>query len=247
MTAKKFLPLFKVIKFLVRVFYPEITVEGKENLPSGEFILVGNHAQMHGPIISELFLSDRCYTWCIGEMMDFKSVPDYAFTDFWSRKPAYSRWFFRILSYLIAPLSVVIFNNAKTIGVYKDKRLYSTFKTTVNKLNEGNGIVIFPEHDIERNNIVFDFQDKFIDVARLYYKKTGKNLEFIPMYVAPRLKKVYIGKGITFDCKADIDTQREIICTYIMNEITDIARELPKHTVVPYRNVKKRYYPMNKE
>ncbi len=247
MTAKKISPLFKVIKFLVRVFYPKITVEGKENLPDGEFVLVGNHSQMHGPIISELYLSDRCYTWCIGEMMHLKSVPRYAFNDFWSRKPLYSKWFFKLVSYLIAPLSVLIFNNAKTIGVYKDKRLYTTFKTTVNKLCEGNGIVIFPERDTIKNNIIFDFQDKFIDIARLYYKKTGKSLIFLPMYIAPRLKKVYIGKGITFDNNADINEERESIKNYLMDSITDIARSLPEHTVVPYRNVKKRYYPTNKE
>ena len=30
-----------------------------------------------------------------------------------------------------------------------------------------------------------------------------------------------------------------------MNEITDIACNLPEHTVVPYRNIPKKYYPSN--
>ena len=37
----------------------------------------------------------------------------------------------------------------------------------------------------------------------------------------------------------------ERICSYLMKEITEIARGLPKHTVVPYRNIPKKEYPFN--
>ena len=33
---------------------------------------------------------------------------------------------------------------------------------------------------------------------------------------------------------------------HIAEEITAIARSLPTHTVVPYRNIPRRYYPKNK-
>ena len=56
------------------------------------------------------------------------------------------------------------------------------------RLQEGNRIVIFPEHDVKYNQILYDFQDRFIDVAKLYYRKTGKQLCFVPLYIAPKLK-----------------------------------------------------------
>jgi len=247
MSAQKTSRLFKFIKWCVRLFYPKTQVAGSENLPNEPVIIVGNHSQMNGPIIGELYVPGEPYIWCAGEMMHLKDVPEYAFRDFWSQKPKWTYPFYKLLSYIIAPFAVCVFNNARTIGVYHDTRILSTFKNTVKKLQEGKCVVIFPEHDVKHNHIVYDFQDKFIDNAKLYYKKTGKELSFVPMYIAPKLKKIYFGKPIRFNADEPMDTQRSRICTYLMDEITAIATALPEHTVVPYRNIPKKEYPSNKE
>lgn len=238
-------PLYKVIKALVKLFYPKMEVVGTENLPEEPAIIVGNHTQINGPIACELYFPGNRYTWCASQMMHLKEVPGYAYQDFWSKKPKATRWFYKLLSYIIAPLSVCVFNNANTIAVYHDNRGISTFKDTIAKLQEGASIVIFPEHDEDYNHILCQFQDKFIDVARIYYKKTGAELSFVPLYIAPYLKKMYIGKPIRFCASTPIKEERQRICSYLMEEITNIACSLPPHTVVPYRNVSKKFYPSN--
>ena len=243
---KKWPRLFTAIKWTVKACYPKIQVVGKENLPDEPVIVVGNHCQMNGPIVGELYVPGEPYIWCAGEMMHLKDVPAYAFRDFWSQKPKWMHPFYKLLSHIIAPLSVCIFNNARTIGVYHDTRILSTFKNTVKLLQEGRSMVIFPEHDVERNQIIFDFQDKFIDIARLYYKKTGKELAFVPMYIAPKLKKLCLGKPVWFCAAEPMDAERSRICKYLMEEITAVAEALPEHTVVPYRNIPKKDYPSNK-
>ena len=170
MTRRKDFVIFKIIKYLLKTFYPKIEISGMNHFPKEPVVIVGNHTQMHGPIACELYLPDNSYTWCAGEMMDFKEVPAYAYQDFWSEKPKHSRWLYRLLSYIITPLSVCIFNNARTIGVYHDARIISTFKDTIKKLQNGANIVIFPEHNVEHNHIVYEFQEKFVDVAKLYSK-----------------------------------------------------------------------------
>lgn len=246
MNEKKTSVPFKIIRFLVALFYPKIEVVGQENLPDEPAIIVGNHTQLHGPIACELYFPGKNSIWCAGQMMHLKEVPAYAFQDFWSQKPNWIHPFYKLLSYLIAPLSVCIFNNARTISVYHDTRVISTFKSTVKALSEGTSVVIFPEHDVKHNHIVYDFQDKFIDIARLYYKRTGKALPFVPMYIAPKLKKMYIGKPVYFRPEAPMDEERRRICEKMMQDITDIAMALPVHTVVPYRNIPKKDYPLNR-
>ena len=236
--------LFRVIRGMVNFFYPQTEFIDFEKT-SEPVIYVGNHAQMHGPIICELYMPDSCYTWCAGQMMHLKDVPEYAYEDFWSEKPALIKPFFKALSYIIAPFSVAIFNNARTVAVYHDTRILSTFRETVNKLSEGKSIVIFPEHNERYNNVVYDFQNKFVDVARMYHRKTGKELKFVPVYIAPRLKKAYFGKAVTFSPEADIESERQRICRHLMGKITEMATSLPPHTVVPYRNMPKKKYPTN--
>ncbi len=239
--------LYRIIRWLVWLFYPKMQVQGEENLPEGEAVIVANHCQMNGPICSELYCPGKHYTWCAGQMMKLKEVPQYAYRDFWQGKPKAVRWFYKLLSYVIAPISVCIFNNVNTVAVYHDSRVISTFKATVKHLEEGARVVILPETDAPGNGILTPFQDKFIDVARLYYKRTGKCLSFVPMYIAPNLKKMYFGKPVTFSPDAPMEAERSRICAYLHGQITAIARALPEHKVVPYLNVSRKCYPSNKE
>ena len=237
--------VYKFIKFWIWLFYPHIKVVGRENLPDEPCIIVGNHAKMNAPIGCEHYFPGSHYTWTAGEMMHLREVPAYAYRDFWSQKPRSVRWLFRIASYLIAPLAVCVFNGANTIPVYHDSRLLNTFRLTLRRLQEGADIVIFPEHDVPYNHILCDFQDKFVDVARLYYRKTGKSLSFVPLYLAPALKKMVYGEPVVFDPAAPIESERARICRACMEQITAMAESLPLHTVVPYRNIPRRLYPTN--
>ncbi len=238
--------VYRLVRGLVWLFYPKPTFEGMENVPDGPCVIVGNHAQMNGPIIAEIYIPGDRVIWCNAEMMHLKEVPDYAYRDFWSFKPRAVRWFYRILSYLIAPISVCVFNNARCIGVYRDLRITNTFRQTLNRLEEGARVVIFPEKDVPRNRIVYEFQDRFIDLGRMYHRRTGKTLCFVPMYVCPGLKKAVFGAPIAYDPAANPNEECRRVCQALMEAITSIAVAQPRHRVVPYRNLSRKDYPFNK-
>ena len=237
--------VYKIFYFFVKLFYPKTDFVGQDLLPDGPCIVVSNHCQMHGPIANMLYYPRAKRIWCIGEMMHLKEVPAYAYRDFWSLKPAGIKWFFKILSYIIAPFAVCIFQSADTIGVYHDKRISKTFKDSVAALKNGQDVIIFAESHEPHNNIVFEFQKGFVDVARLYYKDTGKEISFVPMYVCPAFKKIYFGKPTFYDSTKSAHDERVRISEYLMDAVTGIGRGLPKHTVVPFENVAKDKYPEN--
>lgn len=245
MAQKK--PLFfRFIRRCVKAVYPKIGHQGLENIPNEPVIIVGNHSQMNGPIACELYTPGEHSTWCVSNMMFVKEVPSYAYQDFWSQKPKLLRPFYKVFSYLIAPLAAYIFTRADTIPVYHDSRILATFKKTVTRLEEGANIVIFPEDDTPRNQIINEFRDKFIDVAKLYYKRTGKEICFVPMYLAPKLRTMYFGSPIRYCATQEPAAERKRICQHLMEEITAIACSLPEHTVVPFNNVPKDQYPTNR-
>ncbi len=237
--------LYRPILGLVKLFSPKMKISGRENLPDGPCIIAGNHCQMYGPIACEVYFPEKHAIWCAGEMMHLREVPGYAYRDFWSKKPKYIRWFFKIASYVIAPIAVCVFNNASCIAVYHDERILTTFKDTMKALEEGRRVIIFPEHDPPHDHILSEFQDRFIDVARMYYRRTGTAIPFVPLYVAPMLSTMYFGEPVLFDPSAPLPDERKRICRTLMERITGIAVSLPEHTVVPYRNIPKKYYPKN--
>ena len=178
-------------------------------------------------------------------MMDLKALPDYAFRDFWSHKPRWCRWFYRVLSYIIAPICVPVLTNAHCVGVYKDYRVMTTLRKSIRHMEASDHIVIFPERAVPYSNVVWDFQEGFVDLAAMYARRTGEPVDFVPMYVAPKLKRVCFGRPVAFDPGASPEAERLRVCHALMDAITDMARSLPVHRVVPYPNVPRRQYPLN--
>ena len=238
--------VYRATCVLARLFFPRPELEGLENIPEGPCVLVGNHCQMHSPVLCELYLPFDRAIWCNGEMMHLKEVPDYAYRDFWSNKPRSVRWLYRILSYLIAPISVGVFNNAHCISVYRDTRLTATFRHSVERLTEGARVVIFPECPTPHNNIIYEFQNPFIALGHLYARKTGQPLAFVPMYVAPELGKICFGEPVYYDDAAKPDVERARVCRALMDGVTQLGVALPPHRVVPYLNLPKKDRPLNR-
>ncbi len=227
--------VYRFCLFWVKLFYPKISVRGQENLPGESCVVVGNHCQTNGPIAAEIYFPGSHYIWCAGDMMTLKTVPAYAFKDFWSDKPKWTHWFYKLLSYLIAPLAACLFSKAHTIPVYRDRRIMTTLRLTMTRLKEGANVIIFPEHDEPYDHILQNFLQGFVDVARLYYKQTGKRLQFVPMYLAPKMKTIYLLEPVTFDPEAPIEAERKRICNYLMAAISAHATALPRHKVICYR------------
>lgn len=237
--------LCRIIRRAVDLVYPEMELVGLEQLPKEPCVVVGNHSQIHGPIVTEERLPFDHYTWCAWQMMDKKEVSDYAYRDFWWDKPRAVQWLYWLASRIIKYPAVYIMTHAHTIPVYHDSRCLTTFRRSMEKLQEGCHLVIFPECREEYNNIVNVFQDRFIDLARLYYNKTGKALSFVPMYLAPKLKKIFFGQPIRFDPQAPKAQERQRVCKALMDSITAIAWAQPEHTVIPYNNISPKRYPKN--
>ena len=237
--------VYRLVRKIVDFVMPVYQIEGAENIPDGPAVVVGNHSQMYGPLAAELFFPRKHYTWCISEMMEKDKVADYAYKDFWSKKPALLRPFFRLFSYMIPHLAEIIFTNADTLPVYRDKRVMKTFQLSCDRLKEGAVIVIFPEDYIDHNNIVHEFQRGFVHVAKYYYRQNGAAISFVPMYVCPQLKKLVFGKPIMYSPDNPSAQEADRICNYLQDAISEIAYGMPRHRVVPYPNVSRKNYPYN--
>ena len=237
--------LYRLICRMIWLFSPKYALYGTEKLPEEPCVIVGNHCQMYGPVAAELYLPRPHAIWCVGEMMNRKEVPAYAFQDFWSMKPKACRWFYRLLSHLIAPLAEYVFTHAHTIPVRHDARVMTTFRKSVEQLNAGADIVLFPEKNEPYNGILWQFQQHFADLGKLYHRKTGTAVSFVPMYTAPKLKSIHFGEPVRYHPDAPDEEERKRICAAMMDAITALAAALPQHTVVPYANLPRRKYPLN--
>lgn len=234
---------FRFLAFWVRRFFHRPEFSGIENIPNEPCVIAGNHCQAHTPIMGECYFPVKKLTWCDAPMFDKKDMKAYAYSVFWGNKP---KWYQRLAANILAPLIAYVMKNADALPVYRDMRVVKTYKASVDAMMEGNNVLILPECPDEHNEIINKLNEYFVDVARFYFKRTSKELLFVPMYYAPKIKKAVFGKPIKFDATANIEDERKRICSYIVDEITLMAKEMPTHKVVPFNNVNKKLYKNSK-
>lgn len=234
---------YKFVAFIAKRFCKKSQSIGVENIPNEPCIIVSNHSKLYGPVNAELYFPTEKAIWCDAFMMVKKEFPNYAYHNFWGGKP---NLFQKAFAHTIAPLVTHVMSRADSLPVYRDMRIINTYKITVQTLSEGVNVVILPESPQEYNEIVNNFNERFVDVARFYYKNYQKQLKFVPMYYSVELRKMVFGKPIEFDSNNNMDDERKRICSYLMQEITKMAKELPRHKVVPFNNVKKSQYKYSK-
>jgi hypothetical protein len=240
--------LYRICYRVIKLFYPKIRIDLRTQLKAPGNIYVSNHAQAHGPLSHYFYFPQNRFIWVIGQMSNRKEVTPYAMEDFWRMKSKWTKFFYKLFSItILAPLASFLMRSADAIPVYKDARLKITMTQTINRLDEGNDVIIFPENRGSFNKFINEFQIHFVDVARRYCKRTNKPLYFYPVYTCADLKTIFIGEPTLFDSSQDINIERMRIINYLQTEITKLAESLPNHVIVPYINIKRKYRQKSKE
>lgn len=235
--------LFRFLKGVIKLFYKKSKFVDLENIPNEPCIITGNHAKMHGPLMCGGYFPLNKRIWCDAPMMNRKDFPEYAINTFFGGKKGF---FTRLAVWFLTPIITYVFKHADTLAVYRDMRVMSTYKESLDALEDGNHLLILPECPTPKDDIVNYFNEYFVDTARLYYKKTKKELQFVPMYYAAELRIVKFGKPIKFNASNPIDEERKRICAYLEESIYEIAKGMPEHTVIPFHAVPKDQLKKNK-
>lgn len=204
----------KIIIALLRPLYYHKVV-GKENLAGyedGTMLLVCNHGELYGPVVTNLYIPISFRPWVMSNMMEPDVVVQYVYDNTVSRQKWIPGCLKKPLTKLICPLFLWIFRSIEAIPVYRGqpRELLKTFRMTVEAMQAGDNILIFPENAEEHapgetgyaREGVGELYTGFAMVAPAYYAKTKKTPVFIPIYASKNLRTLTFGKGIPYDVKA---------------------------------------------
>lgn len=223
---------YNCMQCVARILFPRAMVRFAEPPPEEPVVFVGNHAAVCGPVLLTLDLPRKHQTWTIHAATDRKTASRYAFHDVFFGNSRRCRWFWRILSGIVGKALPPLLREAGTIPVYHDARIAATMRGSMKALLNGEDLVIFGESPKRYSPYVNDLQAGFVDLARLYYRKTRKRLAFCPFYVKKRV--IAVGTPILYDPEAPMEAQREVIVLRLRDSIDALGRSLPPHKPVPF-------------
>ena len=216
---------FKVIRFL----FFRARLRGRENLRSDEpVIMVANHVGSFGPVSVITSFPIRLYPWVAHEVTDLRTVAQRIQQEFIEQelhlKPPLSAWLGRV----VGRICVAIMKDIGAIPVYqKSKMITTTVLQSISLLEQGKNILVFAEDSTKKiNDALCEFCTGFIHVAKLYYQKTRKAVQFLPVAVNRRVGAILIGKPIRFDAGVPFSIEKKRLKSELENSVISLYARL---------------------
>lgn len=225
----------KFIWNLAKIVFPKPKIVYKTEPEKDEpAIYVANHSAAIGPAMMTLYFEKPHKTWMIAYPLDKEKGANFAFHDIFFGRAKKNKCFWRVLSKIVAKMLRPVLAYGNPIPVYHDKRMINTFRESLDALNDGQNLVIFPESPERYSQYVCSFYEGFVDLGRTYYTTTGKNLKFYPCYIEKKNKVISVGEPVVYDHSKPTRLLREEISVALRNAVDELARELPEHKPVPF-------------
>ncbi len=210
----------KIIIFFLRLLMPHkvIGAEHLQGLEDGTVVLTCNHGEVYGPVVATLHVPISFRPWSISEMMDKDVIVDYLYQNTAMRQAWCPDFLKMPLTKLFAAFFLWTFKSLDAIPVYRSnpRALIKTFRMTVEAMQAGDNLLVFPERGDERqpgergyaDGGIGELYTGFAMIAPAFYKKTGKTAVFIPTYASKRLKTLTFGEGIVYNPAAPANDEK---------------------------------------
>ena len=215
---KKKHPIFNRVKSILRIFKKEHKVIYLGNKVEESSIVLCNHVGASGPLSWELYPQFPFRFWGTFEMnSDFKTMYKYLSKIYFHQKKHWPLWLSRVFCVIATPVMKGMYKGLEVISTYSDMRLKTTISTSVEIIEEGHNIVIFPE---DSSHGYFEKMTKFFPGFLLLAKTCYKKGIDIPIYVAyynKGKKKIVIDEPIKYS---------ELITKYEGLSFEDISQKL---------------------
>lgn len=226
----------QAIMCLMRPFYRHKII-GRENVRLSNdagSVFVCNHGEIYGPIVTNLYIPFDFRPWVTYEMADIKAVADHVYNGTMLRqKWIPEKWRRPLTDRLAAPFLVWIMRSVDSIPVYHDnpRKLIQTFRTTISAMEAGDSILLFPENSATsedgrfQHEGVSEFFTGFAVIGQLFYQRTRKCAQFIPVYADKQKRIISFGAPTFYNPDLPTNDEKQRLCDALRGEMLRMAKE----------------------
>lgn len=190
-------------------------------------VYVCRHLNMHGPFVTLKWLPFHVHPMILHVYFDkektVKHMTEYTFSARYGKKPKK----FSLAAHVMSWVSPPMMTSLQGIPVYRNGiASISTLKTGLKYLLKGESLIVYPDIDYTGNyKKPSDIYDGFLMLGDMYYKKTGKALQFVPLVIDDEHRHIIEGKAVrvsnfrkecadTADYLKKVINKEEIICDH---------------------------------
>lgn len=227
---------FRFIKSIVKIFKRKPHFKYLGEKPQGACIYISNHSAASGPVAYELYLPTNMRMWGTHEMCGgFKERWAYLNYVYFKQKKKLSKFISFILATFLTPFLAMFYKGMRIIPTYSDFRFANSIKTSIDELENGTSILIFPENSSDGyHEIIKEFYGGFYALAKLYNKRTGKDIDIVNMYFDRKSNTVIVGTPKSYCSFAQQFKEQDDAVAFFLHDMNNMYSE----HILPVRNFK---------
>jgi len=217
-------PFFRFIKHILRFFIKRPTKSIDETHLEDGAIYICNHVGSTVPLKLELYFLKKFKFWGTFEMtFSYKERWKYLANNYFYLKKGNPKAMAIIKATFAAPFVGMFYKGMQLIPTYRDGRLLSTIKYSIDYLKDNKNIVIFPENSSDGyHQVLKEYYAGFLLLAKKYHHQTSRDLKIYNMYYRKKDNLLIVDKG--YSVLDLIKDPRNI--RIIANEFKDRANQL---------------------
>ena len=122
-------------------------------------------------------------------------MTQYTFSARYGKKPKRFNLAAHVMSWIAPPLM----HSLQGVPVYREgTKSISTIKCGMKYLTKGESLIIYPDVDYTGSyDKPSEIYEGFLYIGELYYKKTGKPLQFVPLIIDDQNRQIISGEPVT--------------------------------------------------
>ena len=214
---------FRAVRAVARAFARGMEVRGAENVPT-PCVLITRHLNNYGPVAVYLYSPVEFHIWSLHMFFDAKETSEHFANYTLPQRARLPKWLARFLARGIsAPIAWFFSSQIRAVPVYRGlKSVMKTFDLSADVLEKGENLLIMSDVHYDREGKeIGEIYTGFLHLGKLYYKRTGKRLAFVPMSINRRAAYLRFGSPLLFDPEVPFATEKERLTQALLAELSD--------------------------
>lgn len=188
-------------------------------------VFICRHGNMHGPMTTLTNMQTDLHPMVLSPFFSYKTCyhhfADFTFTARFGMPKIIAAPLAALCALLITPLM----KSAQAVPVYRNESAMKTLRASLKYLMRDEPVIVFPDKEYTREDGDSDIYYGFLALGRLYLKKTGKPLRFVPLVIDDENRRICALPAFIWDSN---DISREAAADYLRTAIhSDPCDSLP--------------------
>ena len=217
---------FRVLKWIMRVRYkePDFRYLGEEITNGG--LILSNHEGTDAPLSLEIYSGKPLRMWGAYEMNSgLVKMYKYQSRVYFHEKKHWNLHLARLFCLIASPLTWLYYSGLNLISVYRDMRLLTTIRESIEALEAGENIAIYPEKSDKGYLAELEgFFAGFVMLAEVAYRKKKMDIPIFVSYFRKKDLTYIIDKPVRYSELAAGGASREEIAKMLCDRCNELGK-----------------------